>query len=191
VRLVVDRARLAPVRVTFLRGGASVRSLAFTEVVLDGPVGPFTVDLSDQRVQPVDRGFRRVPLAEVAAAVGYQPRRPSFLPPGFELAAVTVRPEGKVVSLRYQRGFEQVVVTTRTSPVRRGAVWADPFERGAGGPRPERVRIGAGPFRLTTAERVAEVGSLPTVWGSDGTLAFTVAGDLTADQLIRVVESLR
>jgi len=191
VVLVVDRARLAPVRVTFLSGRRPVRTLAFRDVVLDGPVGPFTFDLSANRVQPVDRGFRRVTLAEVVPAVGYSPLRPAFLPQGFELAAVSVRPEGKVVALRYQRGTEWVAVTTRTSPVARGRVWADPFDRGGAEPGSTPVRITSGPFRLTTAQRVAGVGALPSLWGTDGAIAFTVAGDLTADQLVKVAGSLR
>ena len=40
------------------------------------------------------------------------------------------------------------------------------------------------------AQRVARMGALPSLWGSDGDLAFTVSGDLTADQLVRVAESL-
>ncbi len=191
VVLVVDRARLAPVRITLLRRGRSVRTVRFSEVALDAPVGPFTIDLSADGVRPVDRGFRPVGLDDVVSAVGYAPLRPAYLPPGFELAASTVRRQGRVVSVAYQRGNESVVVTTRSSPVQRGDLWADPFDRGGHRPRVERVQVTSGPFRLTTAQRVAEVGALPSVWGSNDTLAFTVAGDLTAEQLIRVVASLR
>ncbi|MEJ7583927.1 MAG: hypothetical protein WKF43_07520 [Acidimicrobiales bacterium] len=130
VTLLLDQAHLAPVRVTFAAGGEVVRTVTFREVVLDGLApGTFSVDPGG-RGRAVDRGFRTVGLAAVDAAVGRGPLRPAFLPPGYELAAVTVRTEGAAVALRYQRGFERIVVTTRSSPVAGGVRWADPFDRG-------------------------------------------------------------
>ena len=190
VELVVDRDRLAPLSVTFTRGSRPVRSVHFLTMALDGPApGPFTVDLTGVVVVKTDAAFQATTVDGVAAQVGYQPLRPTFLPSGFELAGTTVRIEGKVVALRYQRGFQQIVVTTRTSPVAKGQRWPDPFP-GAGKPaRP--VAIKAGPYRDTTAQRRAGLGSMPALWGTDGRLAFTVAGDLTDAQLTQVAESLR
>jgi len=190
VTLVVDRAHLAPLGVTYAARGRLVRSLRFSSVSIDGLTPrTFTVG-AGTAPSSADRGFRSVGLSAAASAIGRAPLRPTFLPAGYELAGVTVRTEAKTVALRYQRGFERIVVTTRSSPVGRGAIWPDPFER------PEPVAAGTvvidgGPFRTTTAQRVATVGALPSLWGSDGTIAFTVAGDLSADHLVRVAESLR
>jgi len=141
-------------------------------------------------VTPNDRGYLPVNVSAASAQLGYQPLRPTFLPAGFELAAATVRTEGKVLSLRYQRGFQQVVITTRTSPVAKGAAWPSPFP-GAAFEQPRSVAIGAGPYRGTTAMRTGSIGSVPAMWGTDGKLAFTVWGDLSDDELVKLVESLR
>lgn len=191
VEMIVDRDRLAPMSIRFLAGDRVVRSLTFEDVILDGPgVGPFTLDLSDLKVVPVDRGFEPVNVSDIGSKVGYQPVRPAYLPSGFELARTTARIEGGVVSLRYQRGFQTIVVTTRRSPVPKARTWDNPFPRG-GLETPRSVAIEDGPFRGSRAERTGSLASPPALWGSNGDLAFTVSGDLTDDQLVQVAESLR
>ncbi len=190
VELVVDRARLAPVQLTFTRAGRMLRELRFTDTVIDGPVGPFTVDLEGETVQSRDHGFDVVDLPSLEAVVGYQPPRPTYLPEGFELVMVTADGDDGVASMRYQRGFEAVTVTIRTAPVPAGTPWPDPFEREGAAPTPTPVTLTGGAFRVVEAQRVARPGALPSLWGSDGELAFTVSGDLSAEQLVRVAESL-
>jgi hypothetical protein len=190
VELVVDRARLAPIRLTFTSAGRMVRELRFTDTVIDGPVGPFTVDQGGETVQALDHGFEIVDLQTIEAVVGYQPPRPTYLPEGFELISVTAEPGDGVASMRYQRGFQAVTVTVRTAPVPAGTPWPDPFEREGAVPTPTPVTLSGGAFRVVEAQLVTGVGALPSLWGSDGELAFTVSGDLTGEQLVRVAESL-
>ena len=56
---------------------------------------------------------------------------------------------------------------------------------------PTDVTIDAGPFRGTTAQMVAGPRDLPSIWGANGDLAFTVSGDLSAEDLVAVANSLR
>ena len=71
-------------------------------------------------------------------------------------------------------------------------MWSDPFDRAPDHPvRTESVDLDEGPFRQTRAQRVESIGALSSLWGTDGSVAFTISGDLTGDQLVRVAESLR
>ena len=70
VTLVVDRAHLSPVRVSYSSGDVVVRSVRFREVAFDGLTpDTFSVD-PGPGVRPVDRGFRTVGLTGVDAAIG-------------------------------------------------------------------------------------------------------------------------
>jgi hypothetical protein len=165
-----------------------VRSLRFGEVTFEASSpGPLGVDTSGADPQTVDLGFRQVSLPEAAEAVGDRPIRPTYLPAGFELVDTTLHEGQAIVSLRYQRGVQQVVVTTRPATA---ASNEDPFER------PEPVEpasrtIERGPFRDVEASCTMTVVPPPAIWGHNGEVQLTVAGDLTSAELVRVAESMR
>jgi hypothetical protein len=103
-----------PVRVTESKDGALLRELRIEELSVDAPLaaGTFRLDFpAGAEVQRTDEGFRRVPLDRVAAAAGYRPLVPAWLPEGYALAEVAVG--GRTTSLAYRRGIDQFVVTTR------------------------------------------------------------------------------
>jgi hypothetical protein len=127
----------------------------------------------------------------VAATVGFEPLRPAYLPSGFTLDASTVRVDDKVVSLRYRHGIEQVVVTTRPSPVGVGQAWSDPFPRPGGPIRPTPVELTAGALLGSPIHVFAGATGGPQLWGSNGMLAVTVAGDVTTNELTLIGNSLR
>lgn len=154
-------------------------------------------------VTPVDRGYRRVQLHEVAAVVGYAPLVPQRLPSGFELAEVAVAPTGvptaggnppsrNVVSTAWQRGFDRVVVTTRATGPNRSQ-WEDPFvwlsSRGAGEAEPITVSTGAASGGTGELRRPVDGG--PHAWVVTDDLVVTVVGDLTRQELLDVLGSLQ
>lgn len=194
VRLVLDRRRLLPVEVRLSDDGRLLRRTAYVEVTPDAGLLPGIFGLEPGlggTVATTDHGFVAVPLAQVPVVVGHEPIRPSYLPDDFELAAVRAKADGAVVSLRYQRGPEHIVVTTRTSPVASGIEWANPYPHFPPGPPTESVRLGGGRFRTVEATRLTDPHLVQSLWGTDGRLAFTVSGHLTPTELVRVAESLR
>jgi hypothetical protein len=121
------------------------------------------------------------------AAVGNRPLRPTYLPPGYELVDIAVDDTHDVVSLHYQRGVQHLTVSTRPAGPDPST---DPFERPAS-VRPESTTIERGPFRDVRAHLTMTVDPRPALWGQNGSVAFSVCGDLTAAQLTQVVESMR
>jgi len=183
------------------------------------PVDPasFTIDLP-AGVTPFrqDVGFRSVGLPQVQAAVGYRPvlPAPASLPPGYQMAEVTVAtqaqptgaeganpPSRNVVSVAYRRGFDRIVVTTRSTGTARRcstvlpgsgstACWADPLASGEGFvDQPQRFTAGAGALAGAQAELVLSPRGVPHVWTIDDRLVVTVAGDASAEELRRMAES--
>jgi hypothetical protein len=121
------------------------------------------------------------------AAVGSRPVRPTYLPDGFELVDTALHETDGIVSLRYQRGVQQVVVTTRPASA---ATRDDPFDR-TEPVESDAVQVERGPFRDVDARRTMTVTPPPALWGQTADVAFTVSGDLTSDELVRVAESMR
>ena len=186
---VVDASSLAPVRITWSVEGATVRELRFADVELGAAAPDYTQDLGD--VAATDQGFAQVRLTEIATRTQMQPVTPDYLPDGFTFTGAAVDEAGRVSSIRYARGPQELIVTLRPSPVEAGAVWDDPFDRGDDEATPSELEIDSGPFRGVTALQVSGGRALPSVWGADGEIAFTVAGDLNPDELARVARSLR
>lgn len=194
ISYLVDAEDLVPVRVTWTRGGTTVRELRFRDVVLDVASPEFTQDLPPGSPPPVDRGFAPVQISEVQGRVDLAPLTPDFLPGGsdaFVFTGAAVNEASGIVSLRYAYGPQQLVITVRPSPVEPGETWDDPFDRGEDDVVPEEITLGSGPFRDVPAQMVAGGTALPSIWGADGEVAFTVAGDLSPDDLQRVARSLR
>jgi hypothetical protein len=157
----------------------------------------------DQQQTRYDMGFQRTSLERAATVVGYEPLVPGWVPAGFELGDVAVaraaRPTGgeahqnpesrMVVSLRYQRGLDQVVVTTRlTGPD--ASRWNDPVIGSSVRARPPvSLRLVKGALR--DAVLVIDPNSVPHIWAIAGPLVVTIAGNLGSDDLVRIAESLQ
>jgi len=217
--VVVDRETGFPLRVTETLAGRFLTEVRLSNLVVDGAVDPasFTIDIP-AGLTPFrqDVGFRSVGLPQVQAAVGYRPVLPAAesLPPGYQLAEVTVATQAQatgaeganpqsrnVVSVAYRRGFDRIVVTTRsTGTARRCSTtlpgsdsttcWADPLASGEGFvDQPERFTVGAGALAGAQAELVLSPRGVPHVWTLDTRLVVTVAGDAGAEELRRMAES--
>ena len=206
--VTVDRRTGLPVAVHQAGSPASLGSsdLRITGLQVNRPLPPHTFTIAfpaGAAVTHEDFGFRRVPLERAASLAGYRPLVPQLLPGGLHLSQVSFAqramatagganpPSQKVVSLAYRRGFEQAIITTRLA----GAVpgqWRDPFQT-PGGPiaATQQVTLTGGALNGTRAYVVIEPGSAPHLWAVGHGLVVTIAGDLSAGELIHTAESLQ
>jgi len=218
LEVVVDRQSGFPLRITETLGTKFLNEVRLSNLVVDGPVDPasFLLDLPGDRAVRQDAGFRSVPLDQVAGVVGYTPLlpAPASLPPGYQLAEVTVAGQAqstgseganpqsrRVVSVAYRRGFDRIVVTTRlTGSSPRCSItlpgsdattcWADPLASGEGfADQPDRYTVAGGALTGARAEVVISPRGAPHVWTIDSRLVVTVAGDATAAELRSMADS--
>ena len=205
--IVVDRETGIPVRSALFRNGVAGAEWRIDQLRVNEPADEsFTqTPSSGQTPMRYDMGFRRVELEDVVDRVGYRALVPEWLPDGFERGEVAVadraRPTGgeahrnpesrEVVSVRYRRGLDEVVVTTRRA-IPAPSAWQDPVLGSAPmGRAPERVTFRGGVLEGRKGEVVVDANSVPHVWAVAGPLVVTVAGNLDRDELIRVAESLQ
>jgi hypothetical protein len=202
--ITVDQATGMPVRLVESKRGATVRELRIEHLVVDSAVARSSFELAfppGADVMRSDDGFRRVALDGVAAAVGYPPLVPAWVPDGYRLAEVAVAresgPTGKeganpasrmVVSLSYRRGIDQFLVTTR---LRGDGDWSDPLASPEGFvDSPHHLVLSEGALAGADAELVLSPHTTPHVWALTRTLVVTVGGDLDRDELTRVATSV-
>jgi hypothetical protein len=205
LEVTVDQATGFPVRVLERKRGELLREVRMEQLQVDADLSAGTFALrfpAGADVMRTDEGFRRVELGDVAAAVGYAPLVPAFVPDGYRLAQVAVAdasastgkegtnpPSRMVVSLSYRRGLDQFLVTTR---LRGGAAWDDPLASPEGFvDHPETVRVASGALAGTEAQVVLSPHATPHVWALTRDLVVTVGGDLSRAELERVASSLR
>jgi hypothetical protein len=200
--ITVDRETGIPVRDERLRGGkfAGEWRIEGLRVSPAGAKAVFRLQPGrDQQQTTYDMGFRRVSLPDVEAAAGYKPLVPAWVPDGYRLAEVAVasssRPTGDeqrqnpesrhVVSLRYDRGLDHLVVTTRlTGPDH--SRWGDPLTgSSAQARRPDDVSLAGYEGTL-----VIDPNSVPHVWAIAGRLVVTIAGNVSAPELRRIASSI-
>lgn len=155
----------------------------------------------------IDPGFVPTVLDGVVLVERGPAVTPGWLPPGYALATVAIRPEAppgaattasdanppdvSVASLAYQRGPERAVVTTRalTPPA---TDWSDPFGPPEPGDGPvAREVLGGGRYNGTTVEVRTDALGRARLWGRTDDTVFTVSGDLTAPEAVRMAASLR
>ena len=159
----------------------------------------------DAVTSATDHGFQVVDLAG-AEVVGRGPAvTPSWLPTGFDLISVVVRgdrpllepstaggsnpPDVGVISVSYGRGPERITVTTR-SAAGRAADWVDPFEAMPAATTRTPL-LGDGRFNQSRVQLVADADGSAHLWGIADDVVFTVGGDLTSAEALRVASSLR
>jgi hypothetical protein len=205
--ITVDRESGIPVRSALFRNGRAGAEWRIEELRVDedGAGAGFVQEpKAGQQRSRYDMGFRRVRLADVRERAGHAPLVPSWVPSGFERVEVGVakrsRPTGDeqrrnppsrgVVSIRYRRGLDELVVTSRLTGADPSA-WGDPVIGWSPmAHRPEVVTFADGALRGRRGELVIDANSVPHAWAVAGPLVVTVAGNLDRAELIRVAESL-
>ena len=147
-------------------------------------------------------GFQATSLDEARRQLPYPVLVPEAVPDGYELDTVAVNraepsatgaegmnpPVANIVAMTWRQGFFTFTVTLR--PVE-GQEWADPF--GAEGMvfkiRPVEAKLPGRP--PLAGELVVDAPAPPHLWGITPDLVVTADGDLSADELRRLAESLR
>jgi hypothetical protein len=206
--VTVDQETGFPLRILELKNGRVLDEIRLEALEVDPnlSVDDFTIRFpGDVDVARTDDGFRRVRLDEVEGRVGYAPLVPVHVPDGYELAEVAVAGEAaptgveagnpvsrNVVSLAYRRGLDRFVVTTRLRKVPGFQdLWDDPLGTGEGfRDEPKRVRLAGGALDGLTAELLIAPRNTPHIWAKTDKLVVTIAGDLSAAELVTVAESL-
>jgi hypothetical protein len=200
--ITVDKGTGIPVRDARLRNGRPAGEWRIEQLQVDNdPAGmSFTLQRKpDQQPTAYDMGFRRASPDEIAGMVGYDVSVPSWVPDGYELDetafARSSRPTGdeqhqnppsrNVVSLRYRRGLDELVITTRATgpdPSR----WGDPVVGSSvRAAPPKRIDFGS------PAWLVVDPNSVPHIWAVRGPYVVTIAGNVDSDELLRIADSMR
>jgi len=202
--ITVDRATGIPVRIVESKHGMVLRELRIEDLVVDPSLPTSTFALAfptGAEVMRNDDGFQRLTLDRVAAAVGYEPLVPGWVPDGYRLTEVAVAreaaPTGKeggnppsrmVVSLSYRRGVDQFLVTTR---LRGDGNWDDPLASPEGyRDAPAHTTLGGGALAGGDAQIVISAHASPHLWALKDSLVVTVGGDLTRAELTAIAASL-
>ena len=205
--ITVDRETGVPVRSTLFRNGQRGAEWRIEDLRVDGARGEHGFVLepkAGQQQSRYDMGFRRVRLDDVRSRVDRAALVPSWVPSGFEHVEVGVARRSRatggeqrrnpvsqnVVSIRYRRGLDELVVTSRLTGSDPSA-WGDPVIGSSPmGRRPQVVNFAKGALQGRQGELVIDANSVPHVWAVAGPLVVTVAGNLDRAELIRVAESL-
>lgn len=207
LEVTVDQDTGFPVRVVSTYQGSLVQEMRLESLEIDPLLPAETFDLTFPpgiEVSSIDMGFRNVDPEAASAVVGYDPVLPGWLPNGYEFSTMAVAEEAQstgkegmnplsrgVVSMVYRRGFDRFTITTRLTGADR-ASWSDPLSGGEGFiGRPEDITLESGAFAGARAERVVDAHSVPHLWALGDELVLTVSGDLTAEEIVRIAESLQ
>jgi hypothetical protein len=212
--VTVDRQTRLP-----LRTQAWYKGVLFSETRLENvranvalPSNAFTLVFPPgTEVSRHDMGFRSVSLGGAAARVGYEPLVPTKVPAGCTLSLIAVGPKAEspqgtdVVSLRYARGFDAVIVTTRRVEhpqqfAQDDALgygyrmpWSGSFSVPQGGyvAGPAVVRLTAGALAGVRARLVMGPLIVPHLWAWKGHTLLTIAGAATTDELVAMANSMK
>jgi hypothetical protein len=214
--ITVDEETGFPLRIVETKDGTFLDEIRIEELVIDPELtaSDFTIRFpAGTKVDRSDDGFRRVRLDQVESFVGYDPLVPAYVPDGYQLAEIAVaedatyptgseggNPSSKnVVSLAYRRGLDLFIVTTRLSRVPAPGepelapeeLWSDPLATGEGfRDQPERIRLSGGALAGVEAKLLVVPRNTPHIWALSDKLVVTIAGDLSAAELVAVAESL-
>ncbi len=203
--IVLDKELLLPLEVHQTRKGKAFLDATFTDYRLNPEFDAkaFTVSIpSGTRVEEIDRGLRAIPHDGAAQLSSYRPLTPKYVPTGFTLEATSFaksgvpsgaelqNPPGRdVIWLTYRRGLESFSVSTRLTGSDRAA-WTDPFGFEGLLENPQPVNLTAGAF--TGDPAYLHPGPVPTphLWAIGRKLVLTVSGDVTADEIKKISESI-
>ncbi|MGH8991082.1 MAG: hypothetical protein ACRDZ7_06085 [Acidimicrobiia bacterium] len=162
----------------------------------------FSFHTDPSKTSTFSRGFKPVSKEAASAAVPYDVLVPEDVPEGFDLDTITLNrdvptgtgaegmnpPVADVVAMQWRKGFLSFTVTLR--PVS-GQEWDDPFGR-------EGFALKRVPLRAELPGReplagslVVDAGGPPHLWGITSDIVVTAAGDLTAEEFLRLARSLR
>lgn len=215
--MTVDKATWFPVRSTMSLHGKVNLDVRLTDIQLGVPVDSALFEPAfpkDVVVTPLNEGFRRVGLDEAAHTFSFRPLAPTSLPGRFTYSLSAVAPKAvfelwvgnvplagnrrvvthDVTAFEYRAGFLSFTVTTRREKGTHDPLLADPFEPGqdptleSGGMRTVTLHHGA--LAGATAKLAMPVSGVPHLWAFHDGLMVTIGGDLTAQQLVAVAESL-
>jgi hypothetical protein len=199
--IAVDQETGMPVQIVELKGAKPLHELTIGGLAVNQPLARDLFQLTfpaGADVARTDDGFKRVALASVAEAVGYEPLVPTDVPAGYRLQEVAVardairnalgRPSQMVVSLRYGRGLDDFIITMRK---RVGDSSGDPFAIPGITSAPETTRVQGGALAGAEANLVVAPTEPPHLWALTDRLLVTVSGDLDASQLTAAAGSLR
>lgn len=199
VRLWLSAGTLLPLRIVE-RNAATGRITRATTFAYSGvntafPEGIFRPPAAAASLRRTNQGFVRSSPAEADAALPYQVKVPSLLPPGYVPDVTGWAPRGRIVgaegsipadrhlfSATYRRGQERITVTQRAAT----KDWPDdPF--GA-----ECVPLRTEPATVGTFKATYGVSSTitPHVFWWDGAVRHTVSGPYPKADLVAIAESL-
>jgi hypothetical protein len=203
--ITIDQGTCLPIGTRLIQDGVTVLDDRWRNVVVDEPLPDetFTLDPPEgARIIRRDLGFRRLTLAQIAAATQYAPLVPAWIPGGFDLEWTALADRFKteegttsgrdVVHLQYVRGFDALTVTTRIADDPGDAATLDPIDEWSWADLMRRdVELADGAFAGVTARVV--VGpwiSSPHLYAVKDGILLTIAGSATADELVKIAESL-
>lgn len=204
--VTLDRETAVPVHVEGTRDGRPFDEVTVSALQVNPHLtaSDFVVTIPPNvKVSKIDNHYKRVAIGEVKDVVDYEPFVPGALPEGFTLSSVMVNkdagqsgPEGineinrNLVALTYRRGFETLVVSTRSST--HGATdWVDPLAyEGEPEHDDEKLELGNGSFKGLQARIVVGSSSEPHLWVVGSRWLLTVSGDVGRNDLIKVAESV-
>jgi hypothetical protein len=200
--ITVDRDSGIPVRDERLRNGTFAGEWRVDSLEVRSSRATTTFVLHRKQTQQpttYDMGFQRTRLSALRRLAGYEPLLPTWAPDGYRLVeasfAASSRPTGDeqqqnppsrdVVSVRYRRGLDTLVITNR----RTGddpSKWRDPATGSSvQASPPKRVTFGG-----RTGWIVVDPNSIPHLWAIAGPLVVTIAGNVDDEELLRIAESL-
>jgi hypothetical protein len=206
--VTIDKKTAQLLRVQEVQAGTLTFSCRYSNVRVNEqlPDDLFTAPLvpPGAAVRRIDLGFHPVTLDEAVAAPGITPLVPAFVPYGYRLTRVAIAQRAvtdnhtvrarHVLALKYSRGFDDIVVSTRTIDDRNYVIDIDPcegFDQAWSKLARTEVRISSGAFAGATARiLVASTTSSPHLWAVKDGVLLTVAGGATADELLDVAESM-
>lgn len=207
--VVVDKKTHLPVQFVYHEESSNIRvQTTFSNLDVNPTIGDNEFHIafpSGLDVYTTDQGVKKVDADEVKSIVSYSPILPQYLPDGFELSAITAAESSlletqlntdamvsrNVVTATYRRGIQSISVSTRSV---NGADthWVNPVggERAAEF-RQASVTLTKGYFAGVTVETYGRSELQAHLWGKHGGFIFSVQGDVSRDELMKVTESLK
>jgi hypothetical protein len=201
-----DQETLFPLKVTELREGQVMQESVISDLEINPEFtsSDFQITIPENAtVTTEDRKWKATTLADLPKRVSYRPLVATYAPEGFQLLNVWFTkdaglggPEGSntqnrdVVVFFYGRGLQTFTVTTRLAATTQPYPWMDPH--GSEGRENETTEfpVQGGAYNDVKAKLETGFGTQPHVWVVGATLVTTVIGDISAEELKKVLGSL-